>query len=550
MDRRTTFSKILKTKTTASVSSQMVTTGLDPYTGPWEFEQAAHLLRRATFSPTKSSIQTALDQGLDATILQLFEALPLPEPPVYFDTEEDPNAALGETWINAPLQADVNLAGNRLRSLRGWTMKLIRDEGISVREKLCLFWVNHFGIRGINDRRVAYEYINLIRSHAMGDFRQLMKDITINHSMLRFLNGNTNQVSAPNENYAREVLELFTIGKGPVAGPGDYTNYTEQDVIEMARALTGWRTRGYNTTNPDITPESYFQANRHDTEDKQLSHRFDNQVISDMGENEYSALIDIIFTKDEVARHICRKLYRWFIYYKIDESTEELVIEPLAQLLIENDYNIQFALQTLLRSEHFFDMLSVGPMIKNPLSFVMGIVKENEMPVPDNWQEQYVIYNNLYIRVRNIGLEYFDVPQVAGWKAYYQQPSYYRNWINSTSLQARSEFANRLVANGYSSNGIRYKLDHLALIATLNEPLDPNTMIAELVQLLLPQPLHESQLAALKEILIPGLPDFEWTVEYSNYLADPDNEDLQSAVYSKLQDLFAGLFSMAEYQLS
>ena len=550
MDRRTAFTQILKATQKNTASATVVFTGLEPYEGPWAFEQAAHLLRRTTFAPTKATIQEALAQGLDATIIQLFSATLEPAPPIYYDTEQDPNVPLGETWVDAPLIEEVNLTGNRRRSLRAWTMKLINEEGISVREKLSLFWVNHFAIQGVNDMRVSYQYISLIKNNVWGNFRQLIKEMTVNHAMLRFLNGNTNRVGSPNENYAREVLELFTIGKGPIAGPGDYTYYTEEDVVQMARILTGWRTRGYNTQNPEISPSSYFQPNRHDTGDKQLSHRFDNVVVSDMGADEYSHLIDIIFGKDEVARNICRQLYQWFVYYKIDDITEEMIIEPLAQILIENDYELKPVLETLFRSTHFFDILNVGPMIKNPLSQVIGIVKENNMPFSENWRIELATYNHLYIRVRNIGMDYYAVPQVAGWKAYYQSPLFYRNWINSTSLQLRSEFASRVAANGYSFMGEGYKLDHLSFIASLEDPLDPNTMIAEIVKLMLPQPLHESQLSALKELLIPGLPDFEWTVGYTDHLNNPDDEELRAAVNNKLQAFFQGLFSMAEYQLS
>lgn len=548
MDRRTAFTTLFNAPK-ASMPN-LVVTGLEPYTGAWDFAAAAHLLRRATFSPNKAMIQTALDQGLDATIAQLFSDNSLPEPPLYYDTNEDPNAGLGQTWINAPLQEDINLAPNRKRSQRAWTIGLILNEGISIKEKLYLFWINHFAIRGVNDPRVVHEYSSLIRSSAWGNIRQLLKDITINHAMLRFLNGNTNRVGNPNENYARELLELFTIGKGPIAGPGDYTNYTEEDVVAMARVLTGWRTRGYNSTNADVNPESYFQANRHDTGEKQLSHRFDNIVIQDQGEQEYSALIDVIFSKDEVARHLCRKLYRWFIYYDISESAEQEVIQPLAQMLIDNDYELQPVLATLLSSTHFFDMLNVGPMIKNPMAFVIGLFKEQHLSISDDEASKQAAYNSIYIRTRNIGMDYYDVPQVAGWKAYYQSPSYYRNWINSTSLQARNEVANRMATNGYTANGERFKLDHLSFVASLDDATDPNAMIAEIVQLLLPQPLHASQLAALKEVLIPGLPDFEWTVEYGAHIALPEDEDLRDAVESKLENLFTAIFSMAEYQLS
>jgi hypothetical protein len=147
-------------------------------------------------------------------------------------------------------------------------------------------------------------------------------------------------------------------------------------------------------------------------------------------------------------------------------------------------------------------------------------------------------------------MAYYDIPEVAGWKAYYQQPLFYRNWINSISLQQRSRYIRNLVVNGYTPAEVTLRMDPLAFIATLDDPLEPNAMIAEIVTLLLPQPLEPGQLTALKEILIPGLPDFEWTLEYGNYLGNPDDETTRQAVQSKLQDLFVGLFNMAEFHLS
>ena len=120
--------------------------------------------------------------------------------------------------------------------------------------------------------------------------------------MLRFLNGNTNTKQSPNENYARELLELFTIGRGPQVAEGDYTNYTEDDVVELAKALTGWKFKKLDTGET----VSYFRKGQHDPTDKQLSHRFDNQIIQNGGENEYKTVVDIILNKKEVAKYICR----------------------------------------------------------------------------------------------------------------------------------------------------------------------------------------------------------------------------------------------------
>ena len=526
--------------------------GLDPYTGPWEFAQAAHLLRRSTFGPTYSQIKEAVAQGLDTTIAQLFEELPMPAPPVYYDTNNDPNAGLGEPWVETVYPTGMNVRGNRRRSLRAWAIGLLVNEGVSIREQLTLFWHNHFAVYDAGDPRFMYRHINLLRTYAWGNFRDLIKEVTIDPSMLRFLNGNQNTKNAPNENYARELLELFTIGKGPLAGPGDYTNYTEHDILEIAKVLTGWRDRGHNTTNPDISIEAYFTPNRHDTSTKVLSPRFDQIEIANQGNQEYLTLIDIIFQKVEVARFICRKLYRWFVFYTIDDATEIDVIEPMAQILIDNDFEIKPALQALLSSEHFYNVLNVGPMIKNPIDFTIFLLKQFEVNMPDG-SDLEVLYKgwlNQFNKISPMDMEYFRPPNVAGWKAYYQEPLYYRSWINATTLPVRMTYTDKMTANGYNSAGFRIKIEPLKFIQTLDNPFDPNAVIEEISALLFPQPITNGQKAGLKEVLIPGLPDFEWTVEYGDYAANPDDENLANAVEAKLKSLFKVMLSMPEYYLS
>lgn len=557
MDRRTSIAALLgrggqlqQAKVAAVAAPTLVTTGLEPYAGPWTREQAAHLLRRATFGPNKARIDASTALGLNAAVGQLFEALPAPAPPVYYDYSDDPNVPLGETWVEAPApQSVVGLNGARARSLRAWTMTLIYNEGSSILEKLTLFWHNHFAINNINDARFNYRYITTLRQYAWGNFRDLVKAVTIDPAMLRFLNGNQNTNVAPNENYARELLELFTIGKGPQAGPGDYTHYTEQDVIEMARVLTGWRDRGFNNGNP-VPIEAYYTANRHDTGVKTLSARFDGVTIPNMGANEYSHLVDVIFGKDEVARFICRKLYRWFVYYIIDENAEQNVIEPMAQLLISNNYEIRPALEALLKSAHFYDMLSVGPMIRHPFDYVITTLKTTGAPLPVDFAQRSNVLFRVFQLITALEMAYYNLPDVAGWKAYYQEPLFYRSWITANTLQLRSNFVKAMAGGGTVYGGFRLRIDPLAWIATFDDAFDPNAMIEEMVRLLCPVPLVANQYVALKEALLPGLPDYEWGLEYGDYLDNPNNVALRDAVTAKLRNLLTAILTLPEFHLS
>jgi hypothetical protein len=524
--------------------------GLQKFIGEWTPGTAAHLLRRTTFGPTLAEINEAHNLGLDASIQKLTQYPPLPNPPVNFRYAEDPNVPIGSTWIDAPYLAGENFQGYRRQSLAAWTLQQLATNGFSLREKMTLFWYNHFAIHQINDPKYLYKHVTLLRENALGNFKELVKAVTIDPAMLRFLNGNQNTRQAPNENYARELLELFTIGKGPQVGPGDYSNYTEADVIAIARILTGWRDLGYLTQNPDLTIHSVFVNARHDLSNKQLSARFDNTIIPNMGEQEYAHLVDVIFRQKEVARFICRKLYRWFVYYVIDEDIESTVIEPLAELLIVQGFEIQAVVENLLASTHFYDMLNRGPMIKHPLDFIAGLLRQFEVEVSEELEPQYTIFLRLYNRASDMEMDYYNPPAVAGWKAWYQEPAYYRFWINGATLPIREDFTNEMAGNGIFYPGNRLRIDVLHFLDNLSNPSDVNAVLEDCVLVLLPQKLTEQQTTALRDILLAGLSDRVWTHEYENYRNNPDDANTASSIEGKMRKLLETMLAMAEYYLS
>ena len=519
---------------------------LTPYTGVWDQHTASHLLKRAMIAPNSEQIAQAVSDGLALTIEKLFAPSPDPGFPINYNEDEDPNVPIGSTWINAPITPNLNYPQ---RSLRAWQMSLQLNEGVSLLEKMVLFWHNHFVTGQTNIAKLTYQYVKLLRDNAFGNFRTLVEEITVNPLMLEYLNGNENNKNAPNENYARELLELFTIGKGEQAGPGDYTNYTEEDIKEIARSLTGWTINFPALVAGGEIPPAVFRLNRHDTNTKTLSHRFGNAVISNLGNQEYKQVIDIILQQDEVSRFMARNLYRWFVYYFIDDEIESTVIEPLAEIMRQENYEIKPVIAALLSSEHFYHENAIGAQIKSPIDFTASCIKPFKVEINFNLTQTYSLWFALHGLNQALQQDMFNPPDVAGWKAYYQEPIYYRNWINGVTLTIR-----RALTDGMASGQIDvfmrpWGIDVLKVVDAIPNASDPNGMIQALVDLVLPYPLTQAQMDYLKESLIPGLPDFEWTIEYGQYLSNPTDETIRTAVENRLRTLFIALLALPEFQL-
>ena len=522
---------------------------LDTYQGDWNFDTAAHLMRRASFGSSRTLINEAVSLGLDASVDRLLAEVEMPEPPVHSNFILDPTAPVGQTWVDKPHANIQGLANARRNSMSAWTIGNIMNEGFSAKEKLVLFWHNHFVVAEIQDARFEYLYFSNLRKHALGNFKDFVKAITIDVSMLRYLNGNQNTRVSPNENYARELFELFTVGKGDLAGAGDYTTFTEQDVIQAARILTGWRDVGHFGT---IDIDAVFRTRAHDDGDKALSHRFGNSVISNGAENEYANLIDTIFEHQDLAaaEFIVTKLYRWYVYYEITEEIQRDIIVPLSHILIANNFEITSVLVVLLKSEHFYDANSTGCFIKSPIDYLFSFFKPFNFNISTTLAGKYGAWLTMHRICAAMDQEIFAHPEVAGWKAYYQAPLYHEIWINSFSLNYRTGLNTLLIGIGIGMGNERVIMDVLSLALDIENASDPNLLIQELAKQIYPRPIPDEQQALLKEILIPGLPDEVWTTAYDDWKFDQDNQELRTAVDTQLRALIGTMINLPEFYLS
>ncbi|MCH2229040.1 MAG: DUF1800 domain-containing protein [Crocinitomicaceae bacterium] len=526
-----------------------VSLSMTPYSGPWTKAEAAHLLRRTTFGSTNQQILDAVTNGMPATVTSLLTLPPATQPLTYL--AEETIAAQGTTWVNSVYPANPTDAQSvetaRILSLAGWLMQRLNTEQLSIAEKMTLFWQNHFSANVGADARAAYEYFNKLYNASLGNFKQLVKDITIDPNMLLFLNGATNTLYSPNENYARELLELFTIGKGPQIGPGDYTNYTEEDVAAGAKILTGYIVNGLRSdTLTSVT--ATFTPILHDTSSKTLSGHFGNAVITDNGANEYADYIDVIFQQDEVAHFICRKLYRYFVNYDLTTLVESTVISEMATTLIANNYDVLPVLVELFSSEHFYDISVRGALIKSPLEMIYSMMNSTESVPNYDLATNYEMEVTMYWFAENMGQAYAEPPSVAGWPAYYQEPSYSKLWVNATHVKSRFDLSSWMTLyNGIPANGNNWKVNTLTFLDNLSLPADAPTVIDDICDVFSPKGVDAVQKLILKAILTNSLPDFEWTLQYNEYLANPGNTVYSDPVKQRVELVLGRFFQMPEF---
>ena len=266
--------------------------GLNTYQGPWLPQQVKHLLNRTLFGAkiadinyfsTKTVVQ-AVDELLNVPATQ-------PSPPLndYTTTNViDPNVPLGSTWVNDNA-VDGTLNFYRILSYKKWLISNWVGQERNIRERLTVFWSNHFGTEtdGISYPTMVYKHHQILRTNCIGNYKQMLRAVTTDPGMLRYLNGYLNTKTAPDENFARELQELFTVGKDGGA------KYSENDVKNAAKVLTGWRI--------DANFNAVFDSTRHDTTNKTFSAFYNNTTITGKtganGANETDELLNMIFQK-------------------------------------------------------------------------------------------------------------------------------------------------------------------------------------------------------------------------------------------------------------
>jgi len=530
--------------------------GLQEYTGDWGTPQVVHLLKRTLFGAKPQDILYFKNRTMQQAVDELLQ--PTTAPSNYplnnysMDGYVDPTGvAPWQTWINTGIVlADNELNIKRINSFKTWWLGQALHSSRSIHEKLVVFWHNHFAIdTSVATERIRarfwYDHYNALRQHALGNFKSMVKAITLDPAMLHFLNGDSNVEGSPNENYARELQELYTVGKGV------NSRYTEDDVRAAALVLTG------HTVNP-VTLTYFFDAGKHDASNKEFSSFYGNKIITGYsgaaGATEVDELLDMIFTQEELSKHICRKIYRYFIYYKLDSEIEQTIITPLAQIFRTNNFDIQPVLAALFKSQHFYDMVySSACIIKSPLDFVIDLCNEFSVTRPDPADNEatYAVWQSIQNEASEMQQELGAIPEVAGWYAYYQAPAFHELWVNTSTYTRRTIFTDRMIADGITSNNQTIVIDPIAFADQLTNPEEPNLLIDQSLEILLRYPLSASAKEFIKRsVLLSGQSqDYYWTTAWNAYKANPSDPGNRATVLSRLSSFYKYIMNLPEYHL-
>jgi hypothetical protein len=381
----------------------------------WDKTLAAHLLNRAGFGGLPEDVAQAANWGMERTVDYLLdfektpESFPVPETPETPKRPKQMFADLSKEERQQKVRELLRSNREAIEETRGWWIKRMLTTKRPLQEKMTLFWHGHFATSA-NDVKSARHMLvqnEFLRKNCLGHFRTLLRGISRDPAMLKYLDNNTNRKQHPNENYAREFMELFTIGIG---------NYSEDDVKVAARAFTGWTFRGDEFTVID---------RQHDYGRKTF--------LGVTGDLDGTDIIDIILKQPATVRFMARKLFEFFVY----SNPEPPLVEELAALLRRTDYEIKPFLRTLFTSEVFYSPPAYRTQIKSPAQLVVGSVRNLGVTINER---------ALAVAMRMLGQDLLYPPNVKGWDGG-------EAWINTNTLLMRYNMAGYLVEGKIPEGG-------------------------------------------------------------------------------------------------
>ena len=472
---------------------------------PWDAAKARHLLRRVSMAALPADVTALVTVAPGEAVRRLVAAAqrqPTLSEPDWIGIRQPPSSAPQaerNAYNQANLTAFREMARGVQNRLLGGTGARADRLGMALRERMALVWANHYvtEYRGYRVATWLFGYQRVLHEHALGRVADLVDAVGTTPAMLRYLNGDQNRVGSPNENYARELLELFTMG---TEGPDGAATYTQRDVSELSRALTGWR------TDVRAAEPVSFDPDRFDAGEK--------TIFGQTGAFGYDDVTPLLFAEraPQIAHFVADVLYRAFVSDEPDAG----VVSAVADRLVADDFEVAPAVEALLASAHFYDSRHVGALVKAPVDLVVGAAQAFGAEAFDLDQANYA--RNQMAR---IGQELFNPPDVAGWPGG-------TSWIDTSSWPERVKRGEALVQRAWQTIA-----DDVAARPSAYSARD---LAAELASELLPRPPSAEELDGFVEVLLSGTPDYAW---------DPTTNGGRTRV----RDYVKHLVSLPEFQL-
>ena len=463
---------------------------------PWSAKQINLVARRLGFGCSLSDIDLYLNSTSESLIDDIVDGA---------SNMEVTTAPEWSQWDNKQFNKSVNNKNYYHTIWQRQAFKDIINNGF--RERLTLFWSNHFVVeyKDVNQPAYLYQYYALIQSHALGNFKTFVSEMGLAPAMLRYLNGFENKKNSPNENYARELYELFTLGEG--------NGYIQEDITETARALTG-----YNRFKTYLGVIE-FNENSFDKGSKTIFGRSGNWGYNDV--------IDILFEekKDLIANFICNKIYRYFVSPQLNSS----IVSAMAETFKQNEFELKPVLKQLFKSEHFFDSVNSNVIIKSPIDLMLGLHHSLSFEYEDNVDLELNFRN----KCREMGQEVFSPVDVAGWQGNH-------DWINSETLPKRWEFADYLLIKYWQKNKNQFKTFIQSLVGS--DQTDLRVIVTQLKDFMFcPYEIKEEEMTDAINTFMGEVPE--------SYFEDGTWSLNSNSVPKQVYDLMRFLITLPEFQL-
>jgi len=412
---------------------------------PWDWKAAAHLFRRAGFGATQEMLENAATRDVHDVVDELLSG-----------GESDAFRSQMSTLATAAL------AGGKVEQLSAWWVYRLLSTQAQCQEKTTVFWHGHFatGADKVTDPGLMLTQNELLREYAFGDFGALVQKISRDPAMLVYLDSATNRKAHPNENFSRELMELFCLGEG---------QYSEVDIREMARCFTGWEVR---------RGEFRFNRYQHDTGVKTF--------LGETGDFGGEEAVGIVLRQQSAPEFIASKLMRFFIMDELSQQHTSL-IEPLAREFRENGLQIRPVLRRILTSRLFYSRYCMGRRLKSPVELVVGLLRCLEGTT--NTQE-------LSEALRQLGQGLLYPPSVKGWDGG-------RTWINSSTLLGRSNLVRRLITHQNTRFGKTTLREYLSDKGLKR----PSEMIDAFEKMLFAVPIPSAAKERIVSLMQPGTND-------------------------------------------